>query len=1221
MQRKTVARHTKYLEGSAAENFQKQIAEEGQKMAAEEAPVATRPSRPGPVTAAQERRGSPYGTMPRPSPGTYMGNTSTTSYNKPPQRPGFQQAFPTSQAPAQQSLTPAQTFTPAKPSFTTAKPSFTPTPTPTPASTPTPAPTPAPTPVSTPAPVTSAAPVTPKAESNEMARFARKMGTAAEQRKSLFLKATDVSKLSFMGINEEEVIGKGVDDMTKIDVLTEHTILKNLEVRYKRDCIYTDIGPIVISINPFKSIPSLGSHLIPSYGEGVEGLAPHPYALAQRAFCDLRDNNRSQSLIISGESGAGKTEATKIVLKFLTEASSGGVGDELAKMILATNPILESFGNAKTVKNNNSSRFGKFIQILFHDTRIIGASIKNYLLEKTRVVSQGPTERNYHIFYAMVHGCSSEERSKYQVLPNPSMYKYLMNGNIEAPGINDAEHWKEVKEAFRDLGFTQPLMDQLWSVLSAIMHLGNITFTGTDKVQLADEHALKVACNLLGLMDNYSVMRTSFIMKMFSAGRGSVYPVPLKYDEAIENRDALVKAMYDNLFDWLVEELNKRLQGTGEVPPEDVRFIGVLDIYGFEVFQKNSLEQLCINYANEKLHQQFNEHMFESEQQAYKSDGIPWEDIKFTNNQGCIALIEDMVNVITDEGKRPKGDDNTLLDAFKKKYEKNFFFAGDKLSNDHFTIKHFAEHVTYDVKDFLKKNKDTLNSDLLGAIHNSSKELVQILFPIDEATAEHTRTTGGRGAQAAAPAGNQRLQSKKMSVLHSFKRALTELVTTLSSSHRHYIRCIKPNDTKEANAFDHEKVLHQLRCTGIIATITLRKAGFPARYPLDRFARLYALLLPRNAGKPEIGEYLKGLISNPKLYAIGNTTVFMKDIVVDVLENKKLEAVQEYTLSVQKFVRSYNAQRELHIRREEKRCGSAAIVVQKYFRQFQANQKACTLREEKAKKIQCITTLQVGIRTWHAHMMTNKMRVQLKMRRELKARTIQSFVRLWLSQNKAETLREAKRVVELEKKRIEAEAEAQRLREIAEKEANEKVRQEGMRKIAEAELRAKQAREEEERRKQIELKKREEEEALKRELEERRMEAEFKEMQRLQEQEEEEKRKREEARPKVTTIRRPATLGPRSVGGGLDDFFFQLPPEKEDELHKFFASIGIPSLADRFVEHAIDVDTMLTWKHPQRHCRRLGITQEGVIQRIAWAIRDECEGKSFKEGRKEQMGN
>eukprot|EP01125_Pyxidicula_operculata_P000059 TRINITY_DN1008_c0_g1_i1.p1 TRINITY_DN1008_c0_g1~~TRINITY_DN1008_c0_g1_i1.p1 ORF type:complete len:1521 (-),score=561.84 TRINITY_DN1008_c0_g1_i1:153-4715(-) len=854
-----------------------------------------------------------------------------------------------------------------------------------------------------------------------------------------------VDQNSVVAISEKSL--QSADDMTKLEQLHESLILHNLRSRFQQGVIYTYIGPMVVSINPYRVIDDYGEHLIPEYRtKDKDLLKPHLYAVAQKAYKSMVDFGDSQSVIISGESGAGKTEATKIVLKFLTVAAGSKSDIDVASKILATNPILEAFGNSKTTRNNNSSRFGKFIKIVFSGGKISGAQIENYLLEKTRVVYQAPTERNFHIFYQIIAGTTPEQKEKYMIRPNISDYHYLTNGDIRVEGIDDKVWWQYTEKSFKVLGFSDQEIDELMQVLSGILLLGNVEFEGEDEVNIKDPDLLQDLCKCLGLLEG--VMKRALTVREFSAGaRGSAYKVPLNKVQAIENRDALSKTLYFKLFSWLVTRLNESLKSGGDdsdVNDPKSKFIGVLDIYGFEIFDKNSLEQFCINYANEKLHQQFNHHMFKAEQQEYTNEGIPWTEIQFKDNQSCIDLIEKplggVITLLAEEGRVPKGSDKGFIGRLTKQYAKHKYFDYNAKNPMFFDVKHFAGQVTYDAEGFLEKNKDALTLDVIKAIKASEINLVKALLADegedeegggkDASTAKTAdsdapggglvnrarRTTWSPNAFKQKPpnaspppaaGGRSRAESTsgggrvKPTVTMKFKDDLTKLVTTLASSERHYVRCIKPNDEKSPTGFTSEKVMSQLACNGVFETITLRKAGFSNRMVFDRFIDKYFVCLgslPRDkSGITEFMTNFMPLTEPPHPWAIGTNKVFLRELAIEKLAQKQIEMWQEKATVLQSFIRQHLAKQEAERRR-------AVIRIQSSIRSYHAVEKLN--KHISARQLQCY------VRSYYATLELNKRKsilcLQSYIRRaaatnilakHYSARTLQTYIRSYISTN------------------------------------------------------------------------------------------------------------------------------------------------------------------------------------------------------------------------------
>lgn len=772
------------------------------------------------------------------------------------------------------------------------------------------------------------------------------------------------------------------DDLSLMEELHESLILHNFKRRFQKDVIYTYIGPMVVSINPFKVIQSYGEHVIPLYlnAKSPEGLPPHLYAVGQQAYQNMLAGRESQSVIITGESGAGKTEATKIVLNFLTYAakqadSSNKVSQDLAQKILATNPILEAFGNAKTVRNNNSSRFGKFIKIIFDGPTIIGAKIDNYLLEKTRIIFQAKTERNYHIFYHLLRGANAEQAMKYKLLACDK-YSYLSNGSIMIEDEDDKEQLNEVITSLKSLGFSQADVDQIFLILSGILLLGNINFVGEETVSFSDDNIVDMFIELWGV--NKEIARNALLGRNMTVGKSTSF-IPFKLPQAIENRDALAKAVYASLFNWLVLRLNTQLTSSGTVSSSI--FIGVLDIYGFEIFENNSVEQFMINYANEKLHQQFNEHMFKVEQEDYKKEGVAWTDIQFKDNTVCVDLIEKhgrgLLSLLDEECKVPKGNDAGFLEKANKQHSRNTAFEKDTKNPLEFKIGHFAGNVSYNITGFVEKNRDTLFADCVSCILSSNR---QVLLEAWNTSIDKTKLS------LSTETANRPTGTNKETLTSSFKQDLHILVSTLSASSRHYVRCIKPNESKLPSAFDEPKVMSQLACNGVLETVKIRKQGFSYRLTLERWLdRFYACLAHAPAGtdlKDTIHKYLSSL-SLEREWSMGHTKVFMRDAVVKKLTEIQTEARVVNAIIFQKYVRRSLCMEQLR-RRVELR--EAATKLQGFILRHIAENTLTQLRDERTYKLKCYTFLQCVMRRKLAEDALALLRLQYNSARALQNR-------------------------------------------------------------------------------------------------------------------------------------------------------------------------------------------------------------------------------------------
>jgi len=721
-----------------------------------------------------------------------------------------------------------------------------------------------------------------------------------------------------ISVKPEDVCGysqmasEGIPDMIQLDVLHQASILHNLETRAKNDGFYTMVGSILVSVNPYKRLPIYGMDTIRKYHKASPlevrecKIDPHIYSIAKAAYENMIRDHKSQSIIISGESGAGKTEATKAVLKYLTSVSSGMVdkeGDEgqmseLEQKIMDSNPISEAFGNAKTVRNNNSSRFGKYFDIAFnHSGAITGGTITEYLLEKSRVVFQAENERNYHVFYQLTAGASAEERTKYKI-GKPEDYYYLsQSGTTTVDGMDDVEEYKILCDAMNICGLTADEVDAIKRILSSVLHIGNINIEaidGGEKAKIKNMDEVDVVCELLGvtrvILSEALVQRTMTT----SARRGSVYKIPLKPQEAVDCRDALAKALYGRLFTWLITKISNNL-----VPKEAPAFtIGVLDIFGFEVMPQNSFEQLCINFANEKLHNQFIDYVFRLEMDEYDKEQLGIK-VDYDDNQKCVDMIEDkkkgilaMLHEQCQLGAR--GNDTQWRDALNNAFgaaKKHDFFVEERRDPTAFSINHYANTVKYTIEGQVEKNKDQIHQDLMDVIEGPTNECAKNILTSGPAPPK-------RGIRT---------------VANQFREQLISLVTVIGRTQPHYIRCLKPTEEKKPGIYDGPMLARQLGYSGVLETIKVRLAGYAVRFDFQAFVHRFQLLLklqgkPVSAGRDGVNQILTFCNVTQAQSICGISKVFLKsESVLIVLEEEREKAVGSFVVKIQAAIRAWRA--------------------------------------------------------------------------------------------------------------------------------------------------------------------------------------------------------------------------------------------------------------------------------------------------------------------------
>ncbi|KAM9357798.1 unconventional myosin-VIIb [Symphorus nematophorus] len=736
---------------------------------------------------------------------------------------------------------------------------------------------------------------------------------------------------------------KGVDDMIRLGDLNEAGLLRNLLVRHKEGIIYTYTGSILVAVNPYQLLPIYTTDHVHMYTDRRLGeMPPHVFAIADSCFFNMRRNKKNQCCVISGESGAGKTESTKLMLQFL--ASVSGQHSWIEQQILEANPILEAFGNAKTIRNDNSSRFGKYIDINFTKGGAIeGARIEQYLLEKSRVCRQAPEERNYHIFYNMLMGMTAEQK-KILSLGNASEYKYLTMGNCTScEGRDDVKEYAHFRSALKILMFSENDSWEISKLLAAILHLGNVVFEGTivnnlEGCDIVKSSHFDMASQLLEVAT--SELEKCLTQRSFMTARESLTKA-LTSAQAVDSRDAFVKAIYGRLFIWVVDKINSAVYKKPEDPEEVQQSIGLLDIFGFENFNNNSFEQLCINFANEQLQQFFVRHVFKLEQEEYARENIVWDHIDYQDNQRTLEVLANkplnVMALIDEESNFPKGTDTTLLQKMNQVHGKGGIYIPPKNNYEtQFGIQHFAGVVYYDSKGFLEKNRDTFSSDLIQLLQTSTNKLLKQAFHnvLNSGTTK-TSTNPRMVINAATSSLRQATDCKKRvpTLTGQFRQSLDSLMKTLSVCQPYFIRCIKPNDFKKPMLFDRELVMRQLRYSGMMETIRIRKAGYPVRYTFDEFLGRYRVLLKTYICDPKVESKMKCCESICKTvfgeeedWKTGKTKIFFKDRHDTMLEVERMKELNMKALIIQKVLRGYKY-RKAFLRKK-----AGALVIQKCWR-------------------------------------------------------------------------------------------------------------------------------------------------------------------------------------------------------------------------------------------------------------------------------------------------
>uniref|UniRef100_A0A1A8QFK9 Myosin IB n=2 Tax=Nothobranchius pienaari TaxID=704102 RepID=A0A1A8QFK9_9TELE len=757
----------------------------------------------------------------------------------------------------------------------------------------------------------------------------------------------------------------GENDLTALSYLHEPAVLHNLKVRFiDSKLIYTYCGIVLVAINPYESLPIYGSDIINAYsGQNMGDMDPHIFAVAEEAYKQMARDERNQSIIVSGESGAGKTVSAKYAMRYFATVSGSASDANIEEKVLASNPIMEAIGNAKTTRNDNSSRFGKYIEIGFDGRyRIIGANMRTYLLEKSRVVFQADEERNYHIFYQL---CAAAHLPEFKNLRLSSANDFLYTRQGRSPvidGVDDAKELCTTRHAFTLLGINESSQVGLFQVLAAILHLGNVEIKERDSDSSLippNNCHLTAFCELVGV--TYQDMSQWLCHRKLKTAT-ETYIKPLPRLQATNARDALSKHVYAKLFNWIVEHVNKALVTN----IKQHSFIGVLDIYGFETFEINSFEQFCINYCNEKLQQIFIELTLREEQEEYIREGIEWTNIEYFNNAIICDLIENNKNgilaMLDEECLRPGTvTDETFLDKlntvcaehqhFESRLSKNSKFLTDhSLPHNCFRIQHYAGKVLYGVESFVDKNNDLLYRDLSQAMYKANHSLIKQLFPEGNPAKVNLKRPPTAGFQ--------------------FKASVGTLMGNLQTKNPNYIRCIKPNDKKASHVFTESLVRHQVRYLGLMENVRVRRAGYAFRQPyepcLERYKMLCKKTWPhwRGPAREGVEVLLTDLQVPAEEFSYGRSKIFIRNPrTLFFLEEKRKQCLEDLATLIQKIYRGWKCRSHFLLLKKSQ------IVVAAWYRRYS--------QQKKYQKIKSATTVvQSYARGWQARKLLRELKYQ-----------------------------------------------------------------------------------------------------------------------------------------------------------------------------------------------------------------------------------------------------
>ncbi|XP_059727717.1 unconventional myosin-Ia isoform X2 [Haemorhous mexicanus] len=725
---------------------------------------------------------------------------------------------------------------------------------------------------------------------------------------------------------------EAVADLVLLDPLTEESLVQTLRERFRRSDIYTYIGNVVISVNPYQSLPIYTPEKVEEYRNcSFFAVKPHIYAIADDAYRSLRDRDRDQCILITGESGAGKTEASKLVMSYVAAVSSKGEEvNKVKEQLLQSNPVLEAFGNAKTVRNDNSSRFGKYMDIEFDfKGEPLGGVISNYLLEKSRIVRHVKGERNFHIFYQLLAGASPQLLQQLKLRQDCGHYGYLNREGSSLPGMDDAANFHTMQDAMRVIGFSPAEVTELLEVTAVVLKLGNVQLSssfqasGMEACSISEPQELREICELIGL--DPGALERALCSRTVKA-RDETVLTTLTVPQGYYGRDALAKNIYSRLFDWLVNRINASIQVKSD---KQRKVMGVLDIYGFEIFQDNGFEQFIINYCNEKLQQIFILMTLKEEQEEYVREGIQWTQVEFFDNSIICNLIENsttgILAMLDEECLRPGVvNEDTFLTKLNQLLATHKHYESKETQNARhvtdaslparcFRIHHYAGKVTYNVTGFIEKNNDLLFRDLSQAMWAARHALLRSLFPEGDPQKVSLKLPPTAGFQ--------------------FKSSVAMLMKNLYSKNPNYIRCIKPNDTKSAMVFTPELVLAQVRYLGLMENVRVRRAGYAFRQLYGPFLQRYKMLNAQTWPRWDRGDregtevLLAGLEFPAEELAFGHTKIFIRSprTLFD-LERRRQERVAELATLIQKMFRGWRCRTQYQLMRKSQ------ILISAWFR-------------------------------------------------------------------------------------------------------------------------------------------------------------------------------------------------------------------------------------------------------------------------------------------------